>query len=164
MEPPRIPSNETARLANLHQYQILDTVPEQDFLDLVTLASYICATPIALISFVDEKRQWFKANVGLDVTETSRDVSFCGYAILGKDIFMVPDAKQDARFHDNPLVEGDPEVRFYAGVPLESREGFNLGTLCVIDQEPRRLEQGELDALRALARLTVRLLERRPRE
>ena len=161
MESPDKPINEAARLVNLHQYHILDTPPEQIFDDLVALAAQICETPVALISLVDENRQWFKAALGVNESETPRDISFCGHAILGEDVFEVSDATKDGRFRDNPLVTNEPHVRFYAGAPLKSPEGHNLGTLCVIDHEARFLSEAEHDALEALARLTVQLMDKR---
>lgn len=161
MESPNKPTNEAARLVNLHQYRILDTPTEQVFDDLVALAAQICETPVALISLVDENRQWFKAALGVNESETPRDISFCGHAILGEDVFEVSDATKDVRFRDNPLVTNEPHVRFYAGAPLKSPEGHTLGTLCVIDHEARFLTEAEHDALEALARLTVRLMDKR---
>jgi GAF domain-containing protein len=161
MQTPEKPVNESARLNNLRQYQILDTPPEREFDDLVALAAQICDAPVALISLVDENRQWFKASLGVNISETPRDVSFCGHAILGEDIFEISDARKDGRFRDNPLVTCEPHVRFYAGAPLQSPEGHKLGTICVIDHEARFLSDAEHDALKALARLTIRLLYKR---
>lgn len=161
MQAPPKPPNEKARLAALRRLNILDTPPEQLYDDIVLIASLICEAPIALISFVDEDRQWFKAKVGIQSSETARDISFCAYAILGEDIFTVNDATQDDRFADNPLVENEPMIRFYSGAPLQSNHGENLGTLCVIDNEARNLTTQQEDALKALARVTVQLLERR---
>jgi GAF domain-containing protein len=156
-----LPSNESARRSALASYAILDTDPEPSFDDLTLLASFICKTPIATITLIDEQRQWFKSRVGLSSLETSRDIAFCAHAILQKDIFVVPDARKDERFRNNPLVEGDPHIRFYAGVPLINEDGYALGTLCVIDKQPRELSSGEQEALEALSRLVLRQMELR---
>ncbi len=153
------PANEEARIIALEKYAILDTDPEQSFDDLTLLASYICKTPIALISLVDEDRQWFKSRVGMDARETSRDIAFCSTAILQSDIFVVPDALADERYRDNPLVVSDPHIRFYAGVPLINEDGYALGTLCVVDRTPRELAPDQKDALKALSRLVLAQLE-----
>src|ERR1700732_848581 len=145
------PANEKLRLATLRGYEILDTEPEAAFDDLTFLASYICQTPIALISLVDADRQWFKSKVGMPLSETSRDIAFCALAILQSDVFIVPDASQDERFAENPLVVSEPRIRFYAGAALMT-EGHALGTLCVIDRVPRTLSPEQLEALRALSR------------
>ena len=155
------PPNETERLERLRSYEILDTASEQDFNDFTELASKLLDAPIALISLVDKDRQWFKSKVGLAVDSTSRDVAFCSHAILSEDMFVVEDAAQDERFAQNPLVCGYPNVRFYAGCPLISPDGFALGTLCVIDQKPRQLDNAQADTLRRLSRQLVNLLELR---
>src|SRR5438874_2809505 len=139
--------NEPARLRALQRYEILDTPPERSFDDLATLAARLCDVPIALVSFVAGDRQWFKARLGISVDGTSRDISFCAHAIEHDDVFVVPDAVKDPRFADNPLVTGPPNVRFYAGAPLETGDGHALGTLCVIDQVPRELTEAQLDGL-----------------
>jgi len=153
------PANEEARIAALEKYAILDTDPEQSFDDLTLLASFVCKAPIALISLIDEDRQWFKSRVGMDASETSRDVAFCSTAILQSEIFVVPDALADDRFRDNPLVVSDPHIRFYAGAPLINEDGHALGTLCVVDQAPRELAPEQREALKALSRLVLGQLE-----
>ena len=160
MKPP-LPKNEAERLQALQQYAILDTFPEQEFDDLARLAALICGTPIALVSFVDAKRQWFKARIGLDVSETSRDVSFCGHAILQPDLLVIPDALEDERFRSNPLVTGEPHIRFYAGAPLVTQDGLALGTICVADKVPHDLGEPQREALKSLSRLAVAELQLR---
>jgi GAF domain-containing protein len=161
MNPPPVPASEARRLKVLWQYEVLDTVPEELFDDLTELASEICEAPIALISLVDESRQWFKAKVGVTLNETSRDISFCAHAILQSDLFIVPDATQDERFKNNPLVTEEPRIRFYAGAPLITPDGHALGTLCILDKQPRELADSQKKALRVLARLVVTQLELR---
>src|SRR5258708_39722323 len=155
--------NEKKRLKVLWQYEVLDTVPEALFDDLTELAAGICEAPIALISLVDEKRQWFKSKFGTTVSETSRDISFCAHAIQQSDLFIVPDATKDERFAQNPLVVSEPKIRFYAGAPLITADGYALGTLCVIDKVPRELRPEQKQALRILARHVVSQLEMRRR-
>lgn len=160
MKPP-LPNNESARLEELRRYQVLDTAPEDAFDDLTTLAANICKAPIALISLIDENRQWFKSRVGLDATETSRDIAFCAHAILQPDLFIVEDALADERFASNPLVKAEPKIRFYAGAPLITRHGYALGTLCVVDRVPRELSNEHKQALRVLRNHVVTQLELR---
>jgi signal transduction histidine kinase len=150
---------EVERLHALDSYRILDTEPDPAFDDLTTLASHICGTPISLVTLVGSDRQWFKSRVGLEVPETSRDVSFCAHAIEEDSLFVVNDALQDARFAENPLVTADPNIRFYAGAPLVSSEGHALGTLCVIDRVPRDLTDEQRLALDALSRAVMAHLE-----
>jgi anti-sigma regulatory factor (Ser/Thr protein kinase) len=154
-------TDEARRLKALRRYRILDTDPEQAFDDLTLLASQICGTPIALISLVDEHRQWFKSRVGLKLNEISREVSFCANVIEQEGLFVVPDALDDARYRDHALVRGDPHVRFYAGAPLVTRDGDALGTLCVIDRRPRTLTDDQKEALEALRRQAQAQLELR---
>ncbi|MDH3405704.1 MAG: PAS domain S-box protein [Gammaproteobacteria bacterium] len=148
---PPNPENETRRLAALHALRILDTPAEERFDRITRIAQKLFNVPIALVSLVDTKRQWFKSRIGLDAIETPRDISFCGHAILQTDIFIVPDASVDLRFVDNPLVTGDPKIRFYAGQPLRDIEGNKLGTLCLIDRRPRELDEGQRQLLRDLS-------------
>ncbi|GAA2641203.1 GAF domain-containing sensor histidine kinase [Paractinoplanes durhamensis] len=156
-----LPDNETDRLSALYALDILDSAPEQDFDDIVQLASNVCGTPMSLVTLVDTDRQWFKARVGTDLTETSRDLSFCAHAILGRDLLVVPDATKDARFADNPSVDMEGGIRFYAGAPLVTTDGYALGTLCVIDNSPRSVGVEQLQALRALARQVTSQMELR---
>ncbi|MFN0140636.1 MAG: diguanylate cyclase domain-containing protein [Pyrinomonadaceae bacterium] len=157
-----LPENEVGRLAALYKLGILDTPAEREFDDITLLASQICGTPIAIISLLDESRQWFKSRVGLDVPETPRDQAFCSYTILNaKKTMVVTDAATDDRFRQNPLVTGEPKIRFYAGAPLLTQEDLPLGSLCVIDREPRELNFEQLAALEALARQVSLRLELR---
>jgi len=162
MKPP-VPVAEKKRLKVLWQYDVLDTMPEEVFDDLTELAAKICEAPIALITLVDENRQWFKAKVGVTINETSRDISFCAHAISQTDLFIIPDATKDKRFSTNPLVVSDPKIRFYAGAPLITPDGHALGTLCVIDNKPRELRSAQKQALRVLARHVMTQLELRHR-
>ena len=153
---------EAARLAALEALGVLDSAPQAEFDALVKAASLVCQTPISLISLVDDHRQWFKANVGLPgVSETPREMAFCAHAILDGEVLVVPDATQDARFIDNPLVTGQPEIRFYAGAPLRLRDGHQVGTLCVIDRRAREINSSQLDILRCLAVAAANALESR---
>lgn len=151
--------SETGRLKKLLEYNILDTPEESDFDELVELASDICEAPISLISLLDDKRQWFKAHQGLNVRETPKEISFCQHAIRQENIFLVNDALLDLRFKNNPLVTGFPEIRFYAGMPLTTNEGFNLGTLCVIDKVPRTINETQQKALKTIAKQVVKQLD-----
>ena len=155
------PSIEAARIAALNRYAILDTEPEQSFDDLVILAAYVCKTPMAMLSLVDEHRQWFKSKVGVQVRETPREVSICSHAIRQEDLFVVPDTLEDPRFRENVLVVGEPRIRFYAGAPLVNEDGFALGTLCVVDREPRELDEDQRSALMSLRRLALAQMELR---
>jgi GAF domain-containing protein len=157
---PAKPANEQERLAALRGYEILDTEPEAGFDDLTLLASFVCQTPVALISLVDADRQWFKSKVGVTFTETSRDIAFCASAILQPDVFIVPDTREDERFAQNPLVVSEPKVRFYAGATLTTN-GHALGTLCVVDRVPRELTPEQVEALKALSRQVLAQLELR---
>ena len=156
-----VPKNEVIRLKVLWQYEVLDTVPEEIFDDLTELAAHICGAPMALISLVDEDRQWFMSKVGVNMTETPRHVSFCAHAILNDSLFIVPDATEDERFKNNPLVTKEPNIRFYAGAPLITPDGHALGTICVMDKVPRTLRSEQQQALRVLAHHVVTQLELR---
>lgn len=153
------PPNESQRLAALHALAVLDTPSDPDFDDLVQLAAQICDTPMALITLVDDKRQWFKARLGVALTQTPREQAFCAHAITQPTkLMLVDDAREDARFADNALVTGAPHIRFYAGMPLRSADGQALGTLCVLDHQPRHLNPAQCRALQVLARQTMALL------
>jgi len=156
-----IVENELDRLLALDSYEIMDTPEESEYDDFVHLASQICQTPISLISLVDDKRQWFKASVGVDAKETNRDIAFCPHVIFKNDLMIVENALEDERFSDNPLVTGYPNIRFYAGAPLINSDGLTLGTLCVIDEKPRGLSQEQAQALNILAKKVVAQLELR---
>ncbi|MFY9511329.1 MAG: PAS domain-containing protein [Rubrivivax sp.] len=162
MQPAPRPDNEARRLQRLRELLVLDTAPEPVFDNVARMASEICGVPIALISLIDAERQWFKANVGLPgVNETARDVAFCAHAIHDDALFEVPDALQDRRFADNPLVAGAPDIRFYAGAPLVLSGGERVGTLCVIDRQARRLSSRQAQQLRGMAQIAVQALEMR---
>lgn len=156
-----LPKNEAARLTALKGLEILDTPEEPMFDEITKLASMICNVPISLVSLIDETRQWFKSHHGLNARETPRSLAFCSHAILGEEVFVIPNAKNDNRFKNNPLVNGDPNVIFYAGIPLALDDQIKLGTLCVIDNKPRELNEEQLQMLRLLGKQTVRLLQMR---
>lgn len=157
-----IPENESQRLNALRKYQIMDTLPEQAYDDLTKLASIICSTPIALITLLDEHRQWFKSKIGLETNETPRAQAFCAYAIMNPgEVMIVKDATSDERFVNNPLVTFDPNIRFYVGVPLVTPSGEALGTICVIDNKSREITQDQIEALKVLSREVVVQLELR---
>lgn len=156
-----LPAQESLRLNTLQLTCLLDTPPEGEFDELAALAADICQTPIALVSLVDHNRQWFKSLIGLDVRETHRNAAFCAHAILNPELLVVEDAMTDLRFQDNPLVQGAPFIRFYAGMPLVTENGQALGTLCVIDLKPRALDERQANALKTLGRQCARLLDLR---
>jgi GAF domain-containing protein len=156
-----LPENEAQRLAALKEYHILDTAPEQIYDDITALAAHLCDVPIAMVSLVDESRQWFKSKLGLNLRETPRDAAFCAHAILQSEPLIVQDAMKDVRFADNALVTRSPHIRFYAGFPLVSPEGFALGTLCAIDRKPRQISAAQKQAMQALSRQVMALLELR---
>ena len=156
-----LPENEEERLKALHEIEIMDTEADEAFDDLTRLAGYICETPIALITFIDSERQWFKSPSDFPVSETPRDISFCAHAILQSDPFIIPDALDDERFKNNPFVTSEPNIRFYAGAPLTTEKGFELGTLCVMDTEPRTLSTGQIAALKVLRNQVINLITAR---
>ncbi len=153
VEGPAVPADEVQRLHELRSLGILDSLPEERFDRITRMAQRVLGVPIALVSLVDQDRQWFKSRQGLDVTETPRALSFCGHAILGEGEFIIENALDDRRFRDNPLVLKDPNIRFYAGVPIAGPDGGKLGTLCVIDRQPRTMTRADLDVLNDLARM-----------
>jgi diguanylate cyclase (GGDEF)-like protein len=148
---PPIPINEKARLKSLKSLNVLDTPPEERFDRLTRMAQRIFGVPIALVSLVDENRQWFKSCMGLSARETPRDISFCGHSILGDEVFVIQDTQKDINFADNPLVLNDPKIRFYAGCPIKAPDGSKLGTLCIIDQIPRSLNKEDIETIKDLA-------------
>ena len=157
--PAPLPDNESQRLAALHRYHILDTPPEQAFDDFVRLASVICQAPVAVLTFLDRDRQWFKASIGAGAKETSREHAFCSHTIVHKGIMIVEDVLRDARFADNPYAQANPGPRFYAGAPLIDNAGMALGAICVLDRQPRQITSEQARALEALARQIIVLLE-----
>ncbi|MBN8571417.1 MAG: GAF domain-containing sensor histidine kinase [Ignavibacteria bacterium] len=156
-----IPANEKERLTKLKEYNILDTPAEESFEEIVKLASIICKVPMSTITLLDEKRQWFKSRIGIKNQETSREIAFCAHVINGDDLMIVNDATEDERFADNPMVTSDPDIRFYAGMPLITPDGNKLGTICVIDNVPRTLTDDQKFALQILAKNVMTLLELR---
>ncbi|MDX1629844.1 MAG: GAF domain-containing sensor histidine kinase [Fulvivirga sp.] len=165
MIPPKETKNEEKRLQELLSYDILNTEVEEDFDNLTKLAAEICGTKIALVSLIDDQRQWFKSACGLNVKETTKEIAFCGHALHQPDqLFLVKDAREDKRFHDNPLVTGDPYIVFYAGVPLLSESGLPLGTLCVIDDKPKVLTEAQVQALKILSRQVMNLIDLRKKK
>ena len=153
--------DEKLRLNALYKYDVLDTLDEAVFDDITKIASFICGTPIALISLVDENRQWIKAKIGMDIKETSRDVAFCAHTILQKEVLEIQDTRLDSRFSKNPLVTAESGVRFYAGTPLITPDGFAIGTVCVVDTQVKKLTPIQIELLAALGRQVVSLLELR---
>ena len=156
LKKPDIPANEEDRLETLRSLNILDTPAEERFDRLTRMTRRLLDVPVVLVSLVDEDRQWFKSCMGLSDTETSRDVSFCGHAILGEEVFIIPDALEDERFADNPLVVSAPNIRFYAGCPLRAPNGLKMGTLCILDQKPRSISDDDLESLKDLAAMVER--------
>ncbi len=163
MVAPSIPANDAERVGILRSLGILDTPPEPDYDDLTQLAAQICGVPMALITLIDADRQWFKSKIGMEGVETAREVSFCAHVINEpeREVFVIPDAREDARFSGNPSVVGEPNIRFYAGAPLVTHDGWALGTLCVVDRQPRKLSPEQLRALSSLRRHVVNALELR---
>ena len=160
MVPPQIPSDDQRRLRELHRYEVLDTSYEAEFNDVAQLAATICKTPIALISLIDAKRQWFKAKVGIELNEFPRDISFCGHTIIAdSEVFEITDTSEDERFLDNPLVIGEPFIRYYAGVPLINKNGYKMGTISVLDTKPGEINAEQIFTLQTLARQVVKLLD-----
>lgn len=155
-----LPTNEQERLQNLYSYELLDTLPEKDYDDITKLASFICNTPVSLITLVDKNRQWMKSAHGVNLEQTLREHAFCAHTILQPDEMMVvADAEKDERFSNNPLVTGEPHILFYAGVPLVTEEGFAIGSLCVLDNKPGSLNESQREALKTLANQTMRLIQ-----
>ncbi|RYF58753.1 MAG: GAF domain-containing protein [Comamonadaceae bacterium] len=164
MQTPARPANEDSRLQALRELLILDTPPEERFDRIATFAAQEFDMPVVLLSLIDEQRQWFKARVGLEIAETPRDISFCGHAILRDETMVVPNAALDERFADNPLVTGEPHIQFYAGAPLKLPSGQTVGTLCLLDRQPRTLDEVDLAILASLRDLAIEELMRRSGE
>lgn len=158
MKTPKLSLNEANRINTLHNLKILDTAFEERFDRITRLAQRLFDVPIALVSLIDVNRQWFKSCIGLSVRETLRDISFCGHAILGDEVFVIPDTREDPRFWDNPFVVNKPYIRFYAGCPLQAHNGYKLGTLCIIDHIPRRFKTDDFIVLKDLAIIVEREL------
>jgi GAF domain-containing protein len=158
LKTPELPAEEQARLKSLRSLNILDTPREERFDRLTRVAKRMFNVPIAVVSLIDENRQWFKSCIGLTVNETPRDISFCGHTILGDDIFIIPDASKDERFADNPLVVNEPNIRFYAGCPLKDSQGRKMGTLCIIDKLPRNFSDEDKESFRDIASMAEREL------
>ncbi len=156
-----IPSFEPERLASLHHAQLIDTAPDPAFDRLTALAGHVCDCPIALVTLLTSSRQWFKSRVGVQLAQTSRDAAFCSYTIMERVPFIVEDALSDSRFANNPLVTGEPHIRFYAGYPIFGQDDLALGSLCVLDREPRRLRQREMQSMQHLADIVSETLVRR---
>ena len=150
-----------ARIGVLSRYRVLDTAPEESFDDITRLAAHICDTPIALINFIDKSRQWFKSKLGFDLSESPLEYSICAQAFLQDDLMVIPDLTMDERFAHYPVITEEPKIRFYAGVPLVTPEGYSVGTLCVMDRVPRDLSTEQKEALRVLSRHVITLLELR---
>lgn len=161
MIPAPIPSNDLDRVNALHEYAIMDSEQESDYDAIVDLASKICDTPISLVTLINEDRQWYKAKTGIDGSETPRELAFCAFTILDNELFEVEDTWMDERFLQHPSVDGDPNIRFYAGMPLRSPSGYNLGSLCVIDRVPRKLNEFQRNALSTLSQQVIKLFELR---
>lgn len=155
MRPPKIPDNEDIRISELRSLLLLDSSPEERFDRITRIAKQLFDVPISLVSLIDTDRQWFKSKQGIDVSETGRDVSFCGHAILGDEVFIVEDTFEDTRFSDNPLVSSGPEIRFYAGAPILMPSGNKLGTLCIISNKPRKFSQEQSALLQDLAKIVI---------
>jgi signal transduction histidine kinase len=154
-----LPENETERLQELYSFELLDTAYDQEFDEIVKLASQICNKPITTLTLIDSAKQWIKAKVGIDVTETDRETAFCSHTILQNEVFEIPDTQLDPRFENHPMVTSGPNVRFYAGVPLHTNNGYNIGSLCVIDSVPGKLTKEQGFALQVLAKQAMKIME-----